>query len=57
MTLKLLSDAIANDKIFQDALTDLNSGLKVRLAVPKSAIPYVSATIATNLPVVLIAAT
>jgi len=57
MTLKLISDAIANDKIIQDALTDLNSGLKVRLAVTKTAIPYLSATIAKSGPVVLIAAT
>jgi len=57
MTLKLISDAIANDPIVQGALSDLDSGLKVRLAVNKSAIPYVSATVAKTRPVVLIAAT
>lgn len=57
MTLKLISDAIANDQIVQGALSDLDSGLKVRLAVTKSAIPYVSATVAKTRPVVLIAAT
>ena len=57
MTLKLISDAIANDQIVQGALSDLESGLKVRLAVTKSAIPYVSATVAKTRPVVLIAAT
>ncbi|MEY3661727.1 MAG: hypothetical protein RLZ49_408, partial [Actinomycetota bacterium] len=30
MTLKLISDAIANDPIVQGALSDLDSGLKVR---------------------------
>jgi len=57
MTLKLVRDAIAKDKVVQDALTDLSSGLKVRLAITKSAIPYISATIAKTSPVVLIAAT
>ena len=57
MTLKLISDAIANDQIVQGALSDLESGLKVRLAVTKSAIPYVSATVAKTRPIVLIAAT
>jgi transcription-repair coupling factor (superfamily II helicase) len=38
-------------------LSDLDSGFKVRLAVTKSAIPYVSATVAKTRPVVLIAAT
>ena len=57
MTLKLISDAIANDQIVLGALSDLDSGLKVRLAVTKSAIPYVSATVAKTRPVVLIAAT
>jgi hypothetical protein len=57
MTLKLISDAIAKDKIFQGALSDLDSGLKVRLAVAKSSIPYLAATVANSRPVVLIAAT
>jgi len=57
MTLKLVSDAIAKDKSIQDALDDLNSGINVRLAVTKSAIPYISATIAKTKPVVLVAPT
>lgn len=57
MTLKLVTDAIAKDKVIQDALTDLTSGLNVRLAVTKSAIPYVAATVSQTKPVVLIAAT
>ena len=57
MTLQLISDAIAKDQIVQGVLSDLDSGLKVRLAVTKSAIPYVSATVAKTRPVVLIAAT
>jgi transcription-repair coupling factor (superfamily II helicase) len=57
MTLKLVSDAIAKDKIVQDALTDLDSGIQVRLAVAKSVIPYMAATVAKTRPVVLIAAT
>lgn len=57
MTLKLVSDAIAKDTKIQDALGDLNSGINVRLAVTKSAIPYVTATIAKTKPVVLVAPT
>ena len=57
MTLQLISDAIAKDQIVQGVLSDLDSGFKVRLAVTKSAIPYVSATVAKTRPVVLIAAT
>ena len=57
MTLKLISDAIANDPIVQGALSDLDSGLKVRLAVAKSAIPYLAATVASTRPVVLVAST
>ena len=57
MTLKLVSDAIAKDKSIQDALDDLNSGINVRLAVTKSAIPYITATIAKTKPVVLVAPT
>lgn len=57
MTLKLVTDAIAKDKVIQDALTDLTSGSNVRLAVTKSAIPYVAATVSKTKPVVLIAAT
>lgn len=57
MALKLVTDAIAKDKVIQDALTDLTSGLNVRLAVTKSSIPYVAATVSQTKPVVLIAAT
>ena len=57
MSLKLISDAIASDKIFQGALSDLSAGLKVRLAVNKTAIPYLAGTVAQTRPVVLIAAT
>ena len=57
MTLKLISEAIAKDKIVQGALSDLDSGLKVRLAVTKSSIPYLAATVAESRPVVLIAST
>lgn len=57
MTLKLVSDAIAKDKIVQGALTDLDSLLQIRLAVTKSAIPYLAATVAKTRPVVLIVAT
>ena len=57
MTLKLVSDAIAKDKSIQDAIVDLDSGINVRLAITKSAIPYISATIAETRPVVLVAPT
>ena len=57
MTLKLLSDAIAKDEVFHGAVTDLDAGLKVRLAVNKSAIPYICATVAKTRPVVVIAPT
>ncbi len=57
MSLELVSQAIAKDQIVQGALSDLEAGLKVRLAVTKSAIPYVSAAVAKTRPVVLIAAT
>lgn len=57
MTLKLVCDAIAKDKSIQDAIVDLDSGINVRLAITKSAIPYISATIAETRPVVLVAPT
>ena len=57
MTLAAVSTAIAQDNVIKETIVDLADTNTIRLAVPKSAIPYVAGAIAQNFPVVLIAAT
>ncbi len=57
MTLAAVSKAIAQDEVIQESISDLAAKVSLRLALPKSAISYVTATVAQNYPVVLIAAT
>jgi len=57
MTLDLVIKAIGNDEVISGALKDLAAGASVRMALPKSAIPYVAGVVAQTKPVVLIAAT
>jgi len=57
MTLTAVSKAIAQDEVIQESISDLAAKVRLRLALPKSAISYVAAAVAQNYPVVLIAAT
>ncbi len=58
MSLKIVSDAVLQDSEIIGAIADLEAGVSVRLAVPKSAIPYVSGAIASNgKPLVIVAPT
>ena len=57
MTLELVIKAIGNDDVISGAIADVCAGASVRMALPKSAIPYVAGVVAQAKPVVLIAAT
>ncbi|CAB4335849.1 unannotated protein [freshwater metagenome] len=57
MTLGAVSKAIAQDEVIQESISDVAAKVRLRLALPKSAISYVAAVVAQNYPVVLIAAT
>ncbi len=57
MTLGAVSKAIAQDEVVQESISDLAAKVRLRLALPKSAISYVAAAVAQNYPVVLITAT
>ena len=57
MTLELVIKAIGNDEIISGAIADVCAGASVRMAMPKSAIPYVAGVVTQTKPVVLIAAT
>jgi transcription-repair coupling factor (superfamily II helicase) len=48
MTLEIVSQAVLQDSEISGAISDLEAGVSVRLAVPKSAIPYVAGAIAAS---------
>ena len=58
MTLEIVAKAVLQDTEVSGAIADLEAGVSVRLAVPKSAIPYLAGAIAANgKPLVVVAPT